>query len=125
MPVQDHASEQENGGLPRPLDTERLLRSLGVTGRLRGFRYTVYMVERIRDDPSQLHLITKRLYPDTADQFQVSADSVERNLRTLIHICWKHRDHTELDHVAGTRLTYPPTNMEFLDIVAGYLRQGC
>ena len=73
---------------------ERLLRSLGTTGKLAGFRCTVYMIERIQEDPEQLQLITKRLYKETGKKFGVSAASVERNLRTLIHFCWSRTDHS-------------------------------
>ena len=83
-----------------PLTAERLLRSLGTTGKLAGFRCTVYMVERIQEDPEQLQLITKRLYKETGKKFGVSAASVERNLRTLIHFCWSRTDHSFLAHIA-------------------------
>ena len=106
-----------------PLTAERLLRSLGATGKLAGFRCTVYMIERIQEDPEQLQLITKRLYKETGKKFGVSAASVERNLRTLIHFCWSRADHDFLAHIAGTDLKTPPTNSEFLDILASYLRE--
>lgn len=106
----------------KPLDAERLLRLLGATGKLVGFRYTIYMLECIVADPSRILLITKSLYPDTARQFHTSAVSVERALRTLIQICWLQADHRALDHVAGMYLRRMPTNSEFLDILAAYLR---
>ena len=103
--------------------TPELLRSLGATGKLAGFRCTVYMIERIQENPEQLQLITKRLYRETGKKFGVSAASVERNLRTLIHFCWSRTDHSFLAHIAGTDLRTPPTNSEFLDMLASYLRE--
>ena len=103
--------------------TPQLLRSLGATGKLAGFRCTVYMIERIQENPEQLQLITKRLYRETGKKFGVSAASVERNLRTLIHFCWSRTDHSFLAHIAGTDLRTPPTNSEFLDMLASYLRE--
>ena len=105
-----------------PLDAERLLRCLGVTGKLIGFRCAAYMVERIAKDRDQLQLITKRLYRETAREFEISPASVERDLRTLIRACWDRTDHSFLNHIAGAVVQAPPTNCEFLDMLAGYLR---
>lgn len=115
--------DQEKDDLEKPLDAERLLRCLGVTGKLMGFRYTIYMVEQVLDDPDRIQLITKRLYPDTGRYFNVSAISVERAVRSLIHFCWKWTDHSFLEHVAGTLLSRVPSNSEFIDMLAGYLRR--
>lgn len=117
-PTQDRRSEKVAS-----LDAERLLRRLGSTGNLRGFPYTVYMVERIREDPEAIHLITKQLYPETARRFGVSHCAVERNVRTIVQRCWAWHDHTLLEHIAGGPLRYCPTNVEFLDMVADFLRR--
>lgn len=105
------------------IDAERLLRRLGCTRKLLGFPYTVYMVERIKDDPEAVRQITKRLYPETADRFGVSGAVVERNLRTMVRRCWAWPDHTMLEHIAGGPLCYCPTNAEFLDMMADFLRK--
>lgn len=123
MPIFYFVPDQGDDVLKKPLTAERLLRSLGATGKLAGFRYTVYMIERIQEDPEQLQLITKRLYQETGKKFNVSAASVERNLRTLIHFCWNRTEHSLLEHISGTALKNPPTNSEFLDILASYLRE--
>lgn len=65
MPIFYFVPDQEADVLKKPLTAERLLRSLGATGKLAGFRYTVYMIERIQEDPEQLQRITKRLYQET------------------------------------------------------------
>lgn len=107
----------------KTLTTEQLLRSLGATGKLTGFQCTVYMLDRIKEDPSQLQLITKRLYRDAAMQFGTSAVAVERNLRTVVRYCWNRSDHRLWKHIAGTSLQVPPTNSEFLDMLSSYLRE--
>lgn len=122
MPLIYYVPEQGNEIMQHPLDAERLLRLLGVTGKLMGFRFAVYMVEQVRDCPEYILLITKRLYRETAQHFGTTPSCVERNLRTLIHVCWKQPDHSFLDHVVGTTLKQPPTNTQFIDILAAYLR---
>lgn len=105
------------------MNAEQLLRRLGVSGKLRGFYYTIYMIERVAKDPMAVLLITKCLYPETAKQFRVSMYSVERNLRTLVHFCWYQGDRAFLEAVAGRYIPQKPTNSEFLDMTAAYLRQ--
>ncbi len=105
------------------MNTEQLLRSLGATGRLKGFFYAAYMIEQVVKDPLAATLITKRLYPETAKHFGISAGAVERNLRTVIRTCWNRPDRDLLEEVAGTHLYRKPTNGEFLDMTAAYLRR--
>ena len=115
--------EYKLGHVTRPMDAERLLRSLGVTGKLVGFSYTIYMVGRVLADAQSLQLITKCLYPETARHFGTTGPGVERAVRTLIHAVWRGEDHHMLEQIAGTHLTQPPTNAEFIDMLAGFLRQ--
>ena len=48
------------------LDAERLLRLLGVSGKLSGFHFAVYMLEQVQEKPEYVLLITKRLYIQTS-----------------------------------------------------------
>ena len=118
MPLVYYVPEYERDAKQIPLDAERLLRLLGVTGKLSGFRYAVYMVEQVRDQPDDVLLITKRLYKQTADHFNTTPSCVERNLRTLIQSCWNQLDHDFLNVIAGTQLRQPPTNSQFIDMMA-------
>ena len=107
-----------------PLTPDRLLRCIGASGRLRGFDYAVYMIERVANGQSSVYLITKRLYPETAHRFGVTVSSVERALRNVVHAVWERTDHGLLEYIAGTTLHRPPTNSEFIDMLAGYLRRN-
>ena len=105
------------------MDAEQLLRGLGATGNLKGFAYALYMIEQVRSDPRAGTLITKRLYPETAKHFNVTAEAVERNLRTVIRACWNRPNRELLEKVAGTHLHRQPTNGELVDMTAAYLRR--
>lgn len=105
------------------MNAEQLLRNLGATGNLKGFRYAIYMIELVERDPDATTLITKYIYPQTAKHFQISPGAVERNLRTIIRVCWSRGDRELLNEVAGTHLSEQPTNGMFLDMVAAYLRR--
>lgn len=104
-----------------PVTAERLLRSIGASGRLTGFDYAVFMIEQIVDGKSSIQLITKRLYPETAKHFGVKPHSVERALRTLINICWEEGD---LSKIAGRTLTQKPSNADFIDMLAAYIKNA-
>ena len=67
--------------------------------------------------------VTKDIYPETARRFGTTGPGVERAVRTLIHAVWRGEDHHMLEQIAGTHLTQPPTNAEFIDMLAGFLRQ--
>ena len=107
-----------------PEEIARLLRSIGASGRLVGFHYTVYIVYTILQKPDEYFWITKCAYPETARYFKVSPSSVEHAIRTLIASVWNRRNHSGLNRVAGIELEKPPTNSEFVDMLAAYLRYG-
>ena len=121
MPFVCYVLEHE---MNAPLDAERLLRLLGVSGKLSGFYFAVYMLEQVQENPEYVLLITKRLYKQTAQNFRTTSSCVERNLRTLVQACWRQPDHSLLDRIAGCPLSQPPTNTQFLDMLASYLRNS-
>lgn len=50
--------------------------------------------------------------------------SVEHALRTLIGTCWAHGDRDALNEIAGRVLTHAPSNAEFIDMIAAYIKNG-
>ncbi len=104
------------------MNTEQLLRSLGVNGTLKGFRYAIYMIDLVEQDPTATTLITKYLYPAAAKHFNVSAGAIERALRTVVRTCWEKGNRALLEEVAGRHLPTQPSNGVFLDMTAAFLR---
>ena len=107
-----------------PEEVAKLLRSVGASGRLIGFRYTVYIAYNILKKPDEHYWITKCAYPDTGKYFGVKPSSVEHAIRTLVASIWDRADHSALNRVAGIELERMPTNSEFIDILVAYLRYG-
>lgn len=105
------------------MDAEELLRKLGATGNLKGFRYAVHMIEIVAEKPDTVVYLYKNIYSEAAKHFHVTVDSIDRNLRTIVHVCWKRGNRTFLDEIAGTHLAIQPTNGMFLDITASFLRR--
>ena len=73
MPIVCYVSELDKSV---PLDAERLLRLLGVSGKLSGFHFAVYMLEQVQEKPEYVLLITKRLYSQTAQYFHTKLPNV-------------------------------------------------
>lgn len=115
---------QQNAAVPTEsaMDAEQLLRSLGATGNLKGFCCTVYMIQQVEKTSDAVYLITKCLYPDTAKYFKTSTTAVERNLRTIIKVCWE-RNRNFMETIAGRSLDSRPSNSVFLDMTGAYLRR--
>lgn len=120
VPLVCYVSERD---VNAPLDADRLLRLLGASGKLSGFYYAVYMLEQVKQKPDHVLLITKRLYKQTAQHFGTTSNCAERNLRTLVRACWHQPDHGLLDRIAGSPLSQPPTNTQFIDMLSAYLRK--
>ena len=57
------------------------VRSFGLTGASSGYRYLVYALQLLREEPERLELVTKRIYPDVAHRFGVTVGTVEGALR--------------------------------------------
>lgn len=108
----------------KPRDAASALRFLGARGNLFGFDYAIYMIGQVMDDPELLTLITKRLYPETGKYFGVTSCSVERNLRTLVHYCWKNSSPEAWQEISGRKMLTYPTNGQFLDMIVAYLKNN-
>ncbi|WNV58464.1 sporulation initiation factor Spo0A C-terminal domain-containing protein [Oscillospiraceae bacterium NTUH-002-81] len=75
----------------------------------------------IRMDPDYLQYVTKRLYPDIADVYQMSWPSVERAIRTSLITCWDRGNRDFLDQMVGYHLRDRPTVSEFFALSWLYL----
>ena len=75
-----------------------------------------------RRESNRTDLITKVLYPEIAAEFSDKDTRVERAIRTAICACWDSYGRDELNKMAGYTLEKRPTNLEFIDLVAAYIR---
>lgn len=103
------------------IQSEQTLRRLRITGKLKGLWFLIHAITATVRDPRRTELITKDLYPEIAQAFHTTPSRVERSIRTAITVCWKE-GRAELEEIAGGPLTKRPTNTEFIDLVATYIR---
>lgn len=102
---------------------ELTLRSLHIGGTLKGLYYLVYAVTLTLSTEEKTDHITKDLYPRVATAFHTTPPRVERDMRFAIRTCWDHDTcKAALSKMAGCTLSKRPSNSEFIDIVAFYLR---
>lgn len=99
---------------------EEMLLSFGLSPKLLGYSYITYSLELIKDDPTYLRNITKRLYKDVAAHFEVQPYSVERNIRHAISCIFTHGDYEYINAMfvnCVQPLKGTPSNGEFLALL--------
>lgn len=79
LPLPERAEE-----VPPERRIGELLFSLGMSANQKGYRYLVWALLRVQEDPAQLSLLTKSLYADAARQFHSTQGAVERAMRNAI-----------------------------------------
>ena len=99
-----------------------VIRNLGVTNKYKGYGQVIDALdERYRLDDGYFK-ITKDIYPSVALRHHTNSWSVEQNIRTIVRFCWEN-NRTELNRIAGHKLSGMPTNAEFLDILFWYMKK--
>lgn len=104
---------------------ERLIRCLGIGATYRGYRYLCYGIVLCLKDEDYLLAISKELYPMIAKKFNTTLSCVERDIRTVIQVCWDRGNKTYLQDIALHPLTCRPTTGQFLDIIVSYIQYEC
>lgn len=106
------------------LRIESLIRSLGIGATYRGYQYLNYGIKLCMDNEDYLLAISKLLYPQIAKEFHATSSSVERNIRTVVDVCWERGNRSFLQEIALHSLQYKPTSGEFFDILVGHLTRN-
>lgn len=102
---------------------QRLVRSLGIGATYRGYRYLNYGLMLCMEDENYLLSVSKLLYPQIAKKYQATSSSVERDLRTVVNVCWERGNRQLLQSIAFRPLSSRPTSSEFLDILSDHIGQ--
>jgi len=105
------------------IEIERLIRSLGIGATYRGYRYLSSGIALCLQDENYLLSVSKLLYPQIARMYHTTSSSVERDLRTVIKVCWERGNKKYLEKLAMHPLDSRPTSGEFIDILVAYINQ--
>lgn len=103
---------------------QRLVRTLGIGATYRGYRYLNYGIQLCMQDENYLLSVSKLLYPQIAKEYQATSSSVERDIRTVINVCWEKGNRQLLEEISLRPLSARPTSSVFLDILVDHLRQN-
>lgn len=104
-------------------DIDYVIRTLGVGATYRGYRYLSYGIELCMANEEYLLAISKQLYPEIAKRYKTTIGSVERDIRTVIRVCWEN-GHDQLQSYSFRPLQVRPTAGEFFDILVAYLNHS-
>ena len=74
-------------------------------------------------DEEYLLAISKQLYPEIARKYKATVGSVERDIRTVIRVCWEN-GYDQLQSYSLRPLYVRPTAGEFFDILVAYLSRS-
>ena len=103
-----------------------IMRTLGVSAKLLGYRYIFLAVRFIRTRPPKLRSTTKKeLYPYIEKCMKTTKPMIMRTMHYAITHAWKRADPDILYSYLGLRgknLKDPPSNLEFVYLVAERVR---
>lgn len=102
---------------------EYLIRSLGIGATYRGYRYLNYGIKLCLENEDYLLSVSKMLYPQIAKHYYTTTYSVERDLRTVIKVCWDRGNKKLLQEIALRPLSNKPPSSEFFDILTAHIKQ--
>lgn len=105
-------------------EIEYLIRSLGIGATYRGYRYLSYGIKLCTSDEDYLLSVSKLLYPQIAKEFNTTSSSVERDIRTVVKICWERGNRSQLQAIALHPLHSRPTSGEFFDILSSHIARN-
>ena len=103
---------------------EKLIRTLGIGATYRGYHYLNHGIRLCLEDENYLLAVSKLLYPQIAHSFQTTSCSVDRDMRTIIKVCWERGNRNHLQSLAMYPLDTRPTVGEFLDILVASLKDS-
>nr|WP_317283144.1 sporulation initiation factor Spo0A C-terminal domain-containing protein [uncultured Sellimonas sp.] len=99
-----------------------LIHCLGINATYRGYHYLHRAIFLALSDEDYLLSITKRMYIDIATFYHVPVNNIERNIRTVISVCWERGNKELLCEIAPYPLMFKPSAGEFIDILTTYCK---
>lgn len=102
-----------------------ILHQIGVPAHIKGYQFLRDAILLTVSDPEYISAVTKRLYPEIAEQNHTTASRVERAIRHAIEVAWDRGDVDTLNRYFGYtihNLRGKPTNSEFIAMISDKMR---
>ena len=95
----------------------KIIRYFHINSKYKGYPLIIDAINIYIDNYGECIKITKDIYPILSMKYNVSASSIERNIRTVVEACWDN-DKQTVEAVLGYKTMKCPSNSEFIDAVA-------
>lgn len=100
--------------------TDELLQNARFSKRYQGYHYLLLCVELAAEDELRLCSLIKQIYQPVADQYQLTYQDIERNIRTARDYAWQNGGKEFIEKISSGKFYEPPTVGELIEILAGY-----
>ena len=100
---------------------QKTLWDLNIPPNYLGAHYLAYAELLVLEDQNRLTMVTKWLYPEVAARYHTSWQAVERDIRTVISICWAQDSGARLNQITGCHVTEKPSPTRLIQLLARYL----
>lgn len=97
-----------------------ILRMCRINSKYRGYFYLPAAIELALQFGEEPFRITKDIYPQLAERYQVTPYAIDCGMRTVIERCWLNNKEL-VKHVLGYDPCKCPTNTEFIEAMVYYL----
>ncbi|HHW00136.1 MAG TPA: sporulation transcription factor Spo0A [Clostridiaceae bacterium] len=108
------------------IDIAKLLKTLGISPHMTGYKYLKEAVKlSLKDSGKARNSVTKVIYPAVAEKFSTTPQKVERAIRNAIECAWNRGNPQGLEEVYGCQMSFrrgKPTNSQFIAMVSDRLR---
>ena len=97
-----------------------ILRMCRINSKYKGYFYLPAAIELALQFGEEPFRITKDIYPQIAGCYQVTSDTVDCGIHTVIEKCWLNNRELVI-HILGYEPCKCPTNTEFIEAMVIYL----
>lgn len=104
----------------------KILVQIGIPANLQGFGYFRECIYFVIKEPTILKSVTKILYPQVGELFNVNGSAVERCMRHASDVAYDKTKFKRINELFGIinneETCYKPTNSEIIALIAEFLR---
>ena len=100
-----------------------ILRKCRINSKYKGYKYipdAVEIIIQLNKDRKNIHMI-RDVYPVIAEKYQTTVGNIEADIRNTIKKCWKNNKEY-VQEILGYFPLECPSNIEFLEAIASYIK---
>lgn len=102
----------------------KTIRQFRISSKYKGYPIIVDAIEMYIVNNGKTVQITKDIYPILAQKYNMSLSSVERDIRTIVEVCWQN-DKCSVEEILGYKTNKCPSNSIFLDAISYHILNTC